>query len=109
MARVFLDECVDRRLAAHLPNHVVSSSFSRRWQGLSDAAVLGRCAGEIDAFVTIDSNLRHQQAVATLTFGLVVVRAGMGRLTDLLSVLDEVDAAISTIEPGQAIEVGPSD
>lgn len=101
MVRVFLDECVDRRLANYLHGHAVSSSFSRRWQGLSDSALLSRCEGEIDAFVTTDANLAHQQNLGSRSFGVVVVHAGPGRLSELIALVGEIDSAVSSIEPGQ--------
>ena len=93
MARTFLDECVDRRLGSQLTEHEVSSAYSRRWLGLPDSVLLNRCASQFDAFVTLDSNLEYQQNIRALPFGVIVLKAGRGRLSDLMALLPALNAA----------------
>src|SRR5688572_3535775 len=109
MALTFLDECVDRRLGSQLTEHEVSSAYSRRWLGLPDSVLLNRCANQFDAFVTLDSNLEYQQNIRALPFGVIVLKAGRGRLSELMPLLPALNAALSSIRPGQLIEpVGPT-
>jgi hypothetical protein len=104
MARVILDECVDRRLAPHLAGHAVSTVHSRRWAGLSDAALLRRCAGEVDVFVTSDGNLQYQQNVEALPFGVLVLPSAR-RLDELLTHLPAIQEAIDRVRNGQLLDL----
>lgn len=83
--RIFLDECVNRRLAARLLGHEVATAHSKRWLGLSDTTVLRRCDGLFDVFVTADTNLRFQQNLSDFGFGVIVLRTHAGS-QDLLEV-----------------------
>lgn len=104
---MFLDECVDRRLARHLPGHDVSTAHSRRWTGLPDALLLQRCLGEIDVFVTVDANPRYQQDLSRLDFGIVVLRSPESGLAGLVLAAPALLAAIAEVGPGRVLEVNP--
>ena len=102
--RIFLDECVNRRLAARLTGHDVSTAHSMRWLGLADSTVLRRCEGRFDVYVTADTNLRFQQDLREFSFGVVVLRT-RGGSTDLAAAAAATLGAVRQAHPGQAIEV----
>jgi hypothetical protein len=45
------------------------------WSGVENGELLRRAAGRTDVFVTMDRRLQHQQKVAELSYGVVLVRA----------------------------------
>ena len=73
--RVLLDECLPRGLKKHLRNHEVKTVPEAGWAGKKNGELLRVAAGDIDVFITIDSNLVHQQKVGVLPFGVVVLAA----------------------------------
>ena len=105
MARGILDENLDRRLAGGFVGHNVTTVAAMGWAGLPDVELLQRCARVFDFFVTADQNLRHQQNVAALPFGIVVLAGRSNRLTDLLPLVPRALAVMESLQPGGVAEV----
>jgi predicted nuclease of predicted toxin-antitoxin system len=70
--RVILDECLPRRLLRNLPDHVVTTVPRQGWAGVTNGALLERVQDECDVFITMDSNIIHQQNLDGLKTCLVV-------------------------------------
>ena len=104
--RVLLDENLPHDLIDALPGHSVTTVHSQGWAGTTNGALLKRASGAIDAFVTMDTNLEHQQNVSVLTFGLVVVGAPSNRIQDLAPLAPEILEALTKLRPGTVVHVG---
>jgi Protein of unknown function (DUF433) len=59
--RIFLDECVDRRLARDLIGHDVRTARDMGWTTIVNGRLLALAAEQFDVFVTVDRNLSFQQ------------------------------------------------
>lgn len=83
----------------------------RGWKGLKNGALLQAMsvAGDVDVFLTADQNLRYQQRVTELPFGVLVLRSTSKRLARLLELMPAVRRLLPTVVPGVAVEVGPPD
>jgi hypothetical protein len=104
--RVLLDENLPHDLVGALVGHTVTTVHGRGWAGTKNGALLARARGSIDAFVTMDGNLEHQQNVTALPFGIVVVDAPSNRVQDLMPLVAEILAALSRAGPGTIEHVG---
>ncbi|MBX3184516.1 MAG: DUF5615 family PIN-like protein [Polyangiaceae bacterium] len=104
--RVLLDECLPRKLKAHLHGHQVITVPEAGWAGKQNGELLLAATGLIDAFVTIDSNLAYQQHLANLPFAVIVLRAGSNRVQDLVPLVPEIVTALQSAQPGQVIRIG---
>ena len=104
--RVLLDENLPHDLIDALVGHSVSTVQGLGWDGTTNGALLKRASGLIDAFVTIDGNLQHQQNVSVLPFGIVVVGAPSNRVQDLVPLVPEILAALDRVRPGTVEVVG---
>ncbi|NQW04367.1 MAG: hypothetical protein HQ485_10105 [Acidobacteria bacterium] len=76
------------------------------WVGVKNGELLRRASGQVDAFITMDRNLRHQQNLAALPFGVVLIIARSNRIQDLLPLTSAVIDALEKIRPGQLQQVG---
>ena len=103
--RVILDECLPRRLGLELPGHLVSTVPLAGWAGATNGKLLAHIAGKYDAFITVDKNLPAQQRTASLTFGVIVLRAPSNQLSDLRPLVPLILDALKTLQPGQVITV----
>jgi hypothetical protein len=103
---VFLDECVDRRLARDITSHEVRTARDQGWTGIANGRLLALVAQSFDVFVTVDRNLAFQQNVATLPIAVVVLRARTNRLADLRPLLSELMRAITSSPRGVVTVVG---
>ncbi len=62
-----------------------------------------------DVFVTVDKNLEHQQNLAGITFGLIVVAVPDNNIKYFRPICDDLRTAAEGIRPGQVIHVvGPA-
>ncbi len=104
--RVLLDENIPVDLAALLPGHDVQTVSGLRWQGLKNGELLERAGGRFDAFITMDRNIKQQQALANRSFGVVLVRARSNRIAHLQPVVQALLEALNNLEPGQLVRVG---
>jgi hypothetical protein len=105
--QVILDECVPRPLKRHVAGHEVTTVQERGWAGLKNGPLLRfmREAG-VEAFVTTDRNLEHQQNLAAAGLAVVVLVAVTNTLEDLLPLVPALRVALEHPRPGQVTRVG---
>lgn len=67
---MLLDECVDRRLAADIQGHEVTTVPEAGWAALRNGDLLGRAQHGFDALVTTDRNLPFQQDLSRFSIAV---------------------------------------
>ncbi len=107
--RILLDECVPRPLRRELAGHTVRTIREMGWTGKENGELLAlMCGAGFEVLLTVDQNLRHQQNLAVSGVAVVVMVAPSNRLADLVPLVPGVEAALGSIRPGDAVEVGNS-
>lgn len=104
--RVILDECLPRRLLRDFSNHLVTTVPRQGWAGVTNGALLKQVQDEFDVFVTMDSNIVHQQNLDGLKTCLVVLHAVNSRYETLQPMLLQIQDAISKASPGAVFHIG---
>jgi uncharacterized protein DUF5615 len=104
--RVLLDENLPVGLVHHLVGHDATTVSALGWAGVTNGELLRRVSGHFDAFLTMDRNLARQQALSSLSFGVVLLSARSNRLADLQPLVPEVLRALSALQPGSSLQVG---
>jgi predicted nuclease of predicted toxin-antitoxin system len=103
--RVLLDECVTRYLKRDLPGHEVFTVEEAGFKGLKNGRLLQAAAGQYDALVTVDQNLRYQQNLETLPVPVIVLSAGRSTYPVLKPLVPRVLEALGRLEAGQVIVI----
>jgi hypothetical protein len=98
--KVLLDECVDRRLAAHVVGYQVSTVVEEGWAGLKNGELLKVVEAAFDVFVTVDRNLAFQQNVSGLGIAVIVLCGVSNRLGDLVSLTPKLLESLGSVSPG---------
>ncbi len=98
--RIFLDECVDWRLARDIVGHDVKTARQMGWTTIKNGELLSLAAKSFDVFVTVDRNLSFQQNLPALSIAVVVLQAKSNRLADLRPLTAQLMAAIEFARPG---------
>ncbi|HXQ20406.1 MAG TPA: hypothetical protein VN812_01945 [Candidatus Acidoferrales bacterium] len=75
------------------------------WGNLDNGDLLDAMKGIFDALVTVDKRLPQQQRIKDRPFGVVVLRARSNRLSDLLPLVPDLLAALSTLDAGAVKEL----
>ena len=70
--RIFVDECVDWRLARDIAGHEVKTARQMGWMTIKNGELLALAADAFDVFVTVDRNLSFQQNLPAFTIAVVV-------------------------------------
>jgi len=103
--RVLLDACVPKGLRKSLSGHEVRTAPEMGWGDLDNGDLLDAMKGMFDALVTVDKRLPQQQSIKDRSFGVVVLRAKSNRLSDLLPLVPDLLAALTTLQVGGVKEV----
>ncbi len=98
--KVYLDECVDWRLARHIPGHDVYVAKQMGWTAIKNGELLRLVSAQFDVFVTVDRNLAFQQNIATLPIAVMVLCAKSNRLTDLMPLIPKLLDRLGAAAPG---------
>jgi len=106
--RIFVDECVDWRLARDMAGHEVKTARQMGWMTIKNGELLALAAEAFDVFVTVDRNLSFQQNLPAFTIAVVVLRAPSNRLADLQMLVPDLLAAIPAATRGAVTYVGGS-
>jgi hypothetical protein len=104
--RIILDECLPRRLPRDLQSHQTTTVPRQGWSGFTNGALLHRIEGEFDVFITMDSNIVHQQNMTGLRVNMVVLHAPNSRYETLQPLVPHVLAALAGLGTGAVIHVG---
>jgi hypothetical protein len=104
--RILLDECVPRPLGRALTGHDVRTIRDSGWAGKKNGELLAlMTANGFEVLLTVDRSLRYQQNLTAARIAVVILVASSNRLSDLLPVVPAVMLALTTIQPGDAVEV----
>jgi hypothetical protein len=106
--RIFVDECVDWRLARDIAGHEVKTARQMGWTTIRNGELLALAADAFDVFVTVDRNLSFQQNLPAFAIAVVVLRARSNRLADLQLLVPDLLTAISSATRGTVTYVGGS-
>jgi hypothetical protein len=104
--RVFLDECIDWRLARDIVGHDVKTARQMSWTAIKNGELLALASEQFDVFVTVDRNLSFQQNLTSFSIAVVVLKAKTNRLADPRSLVPNVLAAIEHMLPGTVKFIG---
>ena len=104
--KVFVDACIDWRLARDIVGHEVKTAHEMGWSAIKNGELLALAAKEFDVFVTVDRNLSFQQNLPAFEIAVVVLRASSSRLADLQPLVPELLARIPGARKGAVEYVG---
>ena len=104
--RILLDECVPRPLRRELPGHHVRTVVEMGWAGKRNGELLQlMVANAFSILITVDQNLQHQQNLHAAGVAVVVLFGTTNRLADLQPLMPSVLPVLSTIQPGDLVEI----
>ena len=104
--RVFLDECIDWRLARDIVGHDVKTARQMGWATIQNGGLLTLASQHFDVFVTLDRNLSFQQDLDSFSIAVVVLNAKTSRLTDLKPLIPNLLTAIESAPSGAVEFIG---
>lgn len=104
--KIFVDECVDWRLARDIVGHEVKTARQMGWTTLKNGELLALASKQFEVFVTVDRNLSFQQNLPTFEIAVIVLRSGSNRLGDLQKLVPDLLATLATAQPGTVTYVG---
>jgi hypothetical protein len=104
--KVILDECLPRRLLRDLPDHMVTSVAKQGWAGITNGALLKCVTPEFDVFITMDSNVVHQQNMDGLEICLIFLHSQNSRYETLQPLLPQIREALTQAKAGSVIHIG---
>jgi predicted nuclease of predicted toxin-antitoxin system len=104
--KIILDECLPRRLLRDIPDHVVTTVPRQGWAGLTNGTLLKRVEPEFDVFITMDSNIVHQQNLTGLQICLIILHAPNSRYETLQPLLPQIRDAIKQAKIGSVFHIG---
>ena len=110
--KVFVDECVNRRLMRRLAGHTFVHIADTPLRSTKNGALLRAVAPDYDVFLTRDRSLSFQQNLKRFPLAFVILRARSNSLADLLPLVPDLLAALGRIEaggyaPGDLHEITP--
>ena len=105
--RILIDECLDWRLCRALTTHHCVSVKQMGWGGLTNGTLLQKAEDEFDVSLTGHTNLTFQQNLTQFRIAVVVLEARSTRLFDSAKLMPQVLEILTTIQPGQVVQVGP--
>src|SRR3954454_3346320 len=104
--RILLDECVPRNLRRLLPGHDVWAIRQMGWLGKKNGELLALMTADgFEVLLTVDQGLQYQQNLRAAGVAVIVMVARSNRVVDLAPLIPAVEATLTVIRPGDAVEV----
>ena len=98
------DECVPRPLRRAFTGHVARTVPEMGWRGLRNGPLLQRIAAAgVDAFVTVDQNLRHQQNLSGRQLAVLVLPTTSWPV--IRKHTATISASLGALRPGEVVEL----
>ena len=103
--RIILDECLPRRLVRDLSLYATTTVPRQGWGGIKNGALLELIVPEFDIFITLDSNLVHQQNLVGVDLCVITLHAVNSRYETLQPMVPQILEAIAGAQPGLSIHI----
>ena len=105
--KVLLDECLPRKLKYSLPNYECQTVPEAGLAGKKNGYLLdlAESAG-FEIFVTMDKGLEYEQNLAGRSIAIVILRAKLNRLADLLPLAPALLGTMKLVRQGQIYRIG---
>ena len=104
--RILLDECVPKPLKREFTDLDIRTVREMGWSGTKNGALLKLMSEErFTILLTSDRNIKYEQNLQQAGIAVIVMVARTNRLPDLLPLIPKVRKALSSIAPGELIEV----
>jgi hypothetical protein len=101
-----LDEQLDEKLKSRLPEHDVFTVGELGWKGRKNGVLLRSMRDEnFDVLITADRNVPYQQNLKKLKLIVIVLLVRSLKLEATAPLMSEVNAALTTLKPGEFIEL----
>jgi hypothetical protein len=99
-----------RKLRRDLPEFAIRTVQEEGWAGLKNGELLRAvtASSAFDVFVTVDQRLRYQQNTARLSVGVVVIETFDTTLSNLRTMLPQLQVAIERTTAGVVTVVKPT-
>jgi predicted nuclease of predicted toxin-antitoxin system len=106
--RILIDECLPAPITRSFTPHGHECRTVREtgFAGKKNGELLSLAGGEWDVLLTNDKNIKYQQNMAGRRISIIVLLARSSRLSDLLPLVPECLRILSSIRPGQIVEIG---
>ena len=106
--KVLIDECAPKALKKHLTNqgHECLTVQEAGWSGKQNGELLSLAEAAFDVLVTLDTNLRYQQNLASRRIAIVILQSSSNRLDHLRQHFPACVLALEKIKPGEIVRVG---
>jgi len=103
--RVFLDACVDPRVADLFSGHEVSTALEMGWHQLKDHVLVPLVQDRFDVVVTIDQGMEHEHNLKRLRFGLVIVHVPKNKVECYKPLTAELLGAVEQVKRGGVVHI----
>jgi predicted nuclease of predicted toxin-antitoxin system len=103
--RILLDKNVPGILARELPGHDVRTVQRMRWSGIRNGELLRLASREFQVLITFDRSIERQQ-VLPQGLSMVVLRLPNNKPETVLSIVDDLRAAIEDLPASTVLYVG---
>ena len=104
--KIILDECLPRRLVRDLHPHLVTTVPREGWASIKNGALLALVIPAFDIFITLDSNLVHQQNLDGVDLCIITLHAVNSRYETLQPLVPRILEAIAASRPGGIVHLG---
>ena len=109
--KVFVDECVNRRLLRRLAGHTFVHIADTHLRSTKNGALLRAVAPDYDVFLTRDRSIPFQQNLKRFPLAFVILRSRSNSLANLQPLVPDLLATLERIaaggyRPGDLYEVG---
>jgi len=101
--RVLFDENLPRQLRRSLTEFSIRTVQEEGLGSFQNGQLLSRIENKFEVLVTADRRMRFQQNLASFTLGVVVIRTPRLRLQTLLTVIEELRAAVRNVKQGEVV------
>ncbi len=102
---IILDECLPRRLIRDLHPHLATTVPREGWAGFKNGTLLKLVIPNFDIFITLDSNLVHQQNLNNIDLCIITLHAVNSRYETLSPLITQILTAIDNAQPGAIIHL----
>lgn len=108
--RILIDECAPRALSVFLSNqgHECRTVQQAGWSGKQNGELLNLAESAFDVFVTVDSQIQHQQKLSRRSLAIIVLKARTNRLADLSPLFSLCATVLERIRSGEFVTLGGS-